>query len=779
MAWQLQYLLDGEELSFSVPEGEIAIGRKDYCELQLLAEGVSKEHAFLRRKGKRLEIRDAGSRNGTLVNGEPVDRQRLAPGDVLQIGSIALTLERRRDRRTRLLRPGEAESAPPIPAAVPAEGKSRAKKNRPPAEAEAPEPARPAEAGPRPRAQLQIALGGAVETVSFEAGERVSLGSKADNTVVLSGDGVSRNHAELVYEDGWLLRDLGSRNGIYVRAGGLPEKVAEKALADKDEIQIGTVRLRFLELKPRVDWAGKLKADPRLRVALAAVVVAVLALLIFMPGAAPPPRPPRPRRAYKARLAEAAGPLIAGRYEAAREAFARLARAEPERVAPGLLRKIAARWPDQSNPIIFDWKGAYVELEELKGGAEELPDALVNWIEGELVRVGRNRDAFEALRLGQETYERGDKAAAAGRRPEALADYQKAYELFSAVASDSAFAERGREQAALARRTIYQHYLRRADEQADAEQPRWQAALELYQIARGYTDDPQALDELRRRVKECVLNAEDQVAFEAAERIVRARRSKDYETALELLRKVKQGSRLYEDARATIAFIKADQTVREATEAYNRGSGERALRLLKEVLKVESLSKEARRGVAESYERWNRVILTYEAAKTSYLQGREGYKRAESLLEQVVGFEQNPSNAYRSKSQQLIGDIRVATLGADLKVLEQGIKALEDERLGEAILYFDALRRSSTAPKDAPDRVREAVEKNAAAKGWFREATQDILQKKAIRRYERASDIYYLLKEYLPKDNPTREAAERYFKQIEAEIRRELENSRG
>lgn len=53
---------------------------------------VSRRHAtFERRPGGEWFVRDAGSLNGTYVNGEQVDETKLATGDQVQIGRFRLT----------------------------------------------------------------------------------------------------------------------------------------------------------------------------------------------------------------------------------------------------------------------------------------------------------------------------------------------------------------------------------------------------------------------------------------------------------------------------------------------------------------------------------------------------------------------------------------------------------------------------------------------------------------------------------------------------------------
>lgn len=69
-----------------------SIGRSADSDLLLLANGVSKMHAWLRKcdDGK-IELADNGSRNGTTISGTRIAPQRptvLAPGDVLGFGGV-------------------------------------------------------------------------------------------------------------------------------------------------------------------------------------------------------------------------------------------------------------------------------------------------------------------------------------------------------------------------------------------------------------------------------------------------------------------------------------------------------------------------------------------------------------------------------------------------------------------------------------------------------------------------------------------------------------------
>lgn len=69
----------------------LTIGRAEDCDLRLPADdfpSVSSHHARVEELDGELWVEDLGSTNGTLVNGERVERAKLSVGDLLQLGSI-------------------------------------------------------------------------------------------------------------------------------------------------------------------------------------------------------------------------------------------------------------------------------------------------------------------------------------------------------------------------------------------------------------------------------------------------------------------------------------------------------------------------------------------------------------------------------------------------------------------------------------------------------------------------------------------------------------------
>ena len=104
---------------------------------------------------------------------------------------------------------------------------------------------KPAHGSP-PGAQL-IVLAGADAGRRFIIKDRATIG-RADTTILLFDDEISRRHAEIEWGGprGYLIRDLGSRNGTFVNE----EPVEHCQLNYGDELRIGAVQLAFRRHDP-------------------------------------------------------------------------------------------------------------------------------------------------------------------------------------------------------------------------------------------------------------------------------------------------------------------------------------------------------------------------------------------------------------------------------------------------------------------------------------------------------------------------------------------------
>jgi pSer/pThr/pTyr-binding forkhead associated (FHA) protein len=86
--------LDGETSRVFPLAPVTSIGRAAGNSIVLEDDYVSNEHALLMLRGKQWWVEDLNSRNGTLLNGEPLAGATIiSAGDVLTIGSSQLKLE--------------------------------------------------------------------------------------------------------------------------------------------------------------------------------------------------------------------------------------------------------------------------------------------------------------------------------------------------------------------------------------------------------------------------------------------------------------------------------------------------------------------------------------------------------------------------------------------------------------------------------------------------------------------------------------------------------------
>ena len=75
---------------FFVDRAKLTIGRDPESDIFLNDMTVSRTHAVIECEGNVVTVKDAGSLNGTYLNGEIVESATLANGDVLQIGTFQM-----------------------------------------------------------------------------------------------------------------------------------------------------------------------------------------------------------------------------------------------------------------------------------------------------------------------------------------------------------------------------------------------------------------------------------------------------------------------------------------------------------------------------------------------------------------------------------------------------------------------------------------------------------------------------------------------------------------
>jgi pSer/pThr/pTyr-binding forkhead associated (FHA) protein len=195
-------LLDrrGPERDFPIPEGpEVLVGQDKDSGVRVPFPGVSRHHAKITFDGKGYWIEDAGSANGTFLNGRRViKRERLDHLDVVSLGrSTELIFVRRRTDTTRVLRYGIRNAWLEILDGL--------------------------EAG----ASREIPRG------------TMTIGRSSSNNLVADSQLVSKIHVRLERNAvELLLVDLQSSNGTWMEG----EKIETSALEDGDEFSLAGVR---------------------------------------------------------------------------------------------------------------------------------------------------------------------------------------------------------------------------------------------------------------------------------------------------------------------------------------------------------------------------------------------------------------------------------------------------------------------------------------------------------------------------------------------------------
>src|SRR5512134_1423261 len=82
----------GTRERYPLAKERVTIGRSRDSDIFLPDQWLSRHHATIEQRGDAFWVSDLRSKNGTLLNGEPVqEARRLRPGDVITLGEHTLT----------------------------------------------------------------------------------------------------------------------------------------------------------------------------------------------------------------------------------------------------------------------------------------------------------------------------------------------------------------------------------------------------------------------------------------------------------------------------------------------------------------------------------------------------------------------------------------------------------------------------------------------------------------------------------------------------------------
>ena len=199
----------------------LILGRKPECDITVPCPSVSGRHCILQLEQGSWWVRDLDSKNGTSVNAQRCEKQRIAPNDILTVGRQRLVLDYKRvqnppapttahDREEDLafeFLTGGTEESPTVSTV-----------SQGPSSVPLLKPTPPPPPSPRPAAadlgRLVPCGGGA--PIPLRLPELI-LGRNPDCNVCFRFASVSSRHCKLTFDEGyWVVEDLNSTNGTWV-----------------------------------------------------------------------------------------------------------------------------------------------------------------------------------------------------------------------------------------------------------------------------------------------------------------------------------------------------------------------------------------------------------------------------------------------------------------------------------------------------------------------------------------------------------------------------------
>jgi pSer/pThr/pTyr-binding forkhead associated (FHA) protein len=206
---------------FRLEGATVTLGRAEENTIGLFGDpGVQARHAVISHQGKSYTLKNLAVQAGTLLNGNRIETEQLHDGDRIKISSYELTFHVRTEKEA-------PESTPAI--RVYAGGGSASSEA-----ATADSSVGGSVAAPEPARAYLVDAGG--HQLALRPRATTRIGRALDNDIVVGDASVSRHHASVEYANGgFVLRDLGSQNGTWLRG----QRVAEAPLRRGDALRLG------------------------------------------------------------------------------------------------------------------------------------------------------------------------------------------------------------------------------------------------------------------------------------------------------------------------------------------------------------------------------------------------------------------------------------------------------------------------------------------------------------------------------------------------------------
>ncbi|MCB0193651.1 MAG: FHA domain-containing protein [Anaerolineae bacterium] len=229
---------DGSELVLPLTASEITLGREEDNDIVLADPKVSRLHARLVCSKKGCDLIDAGSANGTFVDGQRIECVPLRSGNLITLGSSTLRFEAaspsRRAKRSKgrstdrqLLHQFLDEIAQPSDETEPVKQDVSVRDQllRVP--------------------RLVIHTPTATWEHRLQNQDRWTLGRSEDNDIVIDHQKVSRYHAHIERDgESFIIRDLESANGTFLGQ----QRIDRHTLSHTDTVNIGHAQLVFKDV---------------------------------------------------------------------------------------------------------------------------------------------------------------------------------------------------------------------------------------------------------------------------------------------------------------------------------------------------------------------------------------------------------------------------------------------------------------------------------------------------------------------------------------------------
>ena len=211
---------EDDQVEFSLSKPTVEIGRAALNDIVLSDHKISRSHARIECDETGCTLIDLGSSNGTLVNGDRIDRAKLVPGDVIQLGGSILHFEEiasLQDPEMTMLNT-EADVRASLASTMINTSLNDVSESR-------------------------IVIHNLEKTWEVPIEETsLLIGRDPACDIVFDDIRLSRRHAEIVGKEGiFTIRDLQSTNGTWIDQ----KRIDKHVLIDSDEILIGKARIVF------------------------------------------------------------------------------------------------------------------------------------------------------------------------------------------------------------------------------------------------------------------------------------------------------------------------------------------------------------------------------------------------------------------------------------------------------------------------------------------------------------------------------------------------------